>query len=97
MNAQNLKKPTSNVDDPNYNYSVKGLFRSRYKGGYIFNIDYKSIEVFVASLISKDVGMMQALMDGADIHKRNASIAFDIPIDEVDPTHRQLAKAVTFG
>lgn len=41
--------------------------------------------------------MMQALMDGADIHKRNASIAFDIPYDEVDPAHRQLAKAVTFG
>lgn len=93
-NAQNITKPTSNVNDPNYNYSVKGLFKSRYKGGYIFNIDYKSLEVFIATLISKDVGMMQALMDGADIHKRNASIAFDIPIDEVDPTHRQLAKAV---
>ena len=38
--------------------------------------------------------MMQALMNGADIHKRNASIAFNIPIDEVDPIHRQLAKAV---
>lgn len=51
----------------------------------------------MATVISKDVGMMQALMDGADIHKRNASIAFDIPIEEVDPEHRQLAKAVTFG
>lgn len=40
---------------------------------------------------------MQALMDGADVHKRNASIAFNIPYDGVDPTHRQLAKAVTFG
>lgn len=73
------------------------MFRSRFKGGYLLNIDYKSLEVFIATLISKDEGMMQALMDGADIHKRNASIAFDIPIDEVDPSHRQLAKAVTFG
>ena len=96
-NLQNIHKPTSNVNDPNYNYSAKGLFVSRFKGGYIFNIDYKSLEFFVASLITKDQGMMQALMDGTDIHKRNASIAFNIPYDEVDPTHRQLAKAVGFG
>lgn len=94
---QNVKKPTSNVNDPNYHYGAKDLFTSRFKGGYIFNIDYKSLEFFVASLITKDQGMMQALMDGTDIHKRNASIAFNIPYDEVDPTHRQLAKAVGFG
>ena len=41
--------------------------------------------------------MMQALMDGADIHKRNASLAFNIPVDEVDSEHRYLAKAVSFG
>lgn len=96
-NLQNVKKPTSNVNDPNYNYSAKGLFKSRFKGGYIFNIDYKSLEIFVSSLISKDIGMMQALMDGADIHKRNASLAFNIPVDEVDSEHRYLAKAVSFG
>ena len=93
-NAQNIPKPISDVNDPNYNYSAKALFISRFKGGYLFNLDYKSLEVFMATVISKDVGMMQALMDGADIHKRNASIAFDIPIEEVDPEHRQLAKAV---
>ena len=93
-NMQNVKKPTSNVNDPNYHYGAKDLFTSRFKGGYIFNIDYKSLEFFIASLITKDQGMMQALMDGTDIHKRNASIAFNIPYDEVDPTHRQLAKAV---
>ena len=93
-NLQNVKKPTSNVNDPNYNYSAKGLFKSRFKGGYIFNIDYKSLEIFISSLVSKAIGMMQALMDGADIHKRNASLAFNIPIDEVDSEHRYLAKAV---
>lgn len=93
-NSQNIRKPTSNTDDPNYHYSAKGLFTSRFKGGYLLNFDYKSLEVFIASVISKDTGMIQALMDGADIHKRNASIAFDIPIKEVDPEHRQLAKAV---
>ena len=97
FNAQNIKKPTSDVYDPNYNYSAKGLFKSRFNGGYIFNIDYKSLEIFISSLISKDIGMMQALMDGADIHKRNASLAFNIPIDEVDSEHRYLAKAVSFG
>ncbi len=97
FNAQNIKKPTSNVNDPNYHYGAKDLFISRFKDGYLFNIDFKSLEVFIASVLSHDTGMMQALMDVADIHKLNASIAFDIPYREVDPAHRLLAKAVTFG
>ena len=82
-NIQNILKPTSNVYDPNYNYPVKALFVSRFDNGYIFNIDYKSLEYFVAGLITKDLGLMQTLMDGADIHKSNASKSFHVPFDEV--------------
>lgn len=92
-----MKKPTSNVDNPNYYYPVKALFKSRFKDGYIFNIDYKSLEFFMAALITKDIGLMQALMDGADIHKTNASKAFKVPIDEVTKEQRFKAKSVGFG
>lgn len=96
-NIQNILKPTSNVYDPNYNYPVKALFVSRFDNGYIFNIDYKSLEYFVAGLITKDLGLMQTLMDGADIHKSNASKAFHVPFDEVTADQRFKAKSVGFG
>lgn len=96
-NIQNILKPTSNVYDPNYNYPVKALFMSRFDNGYIFNIDYKSLEYFVAGLITKDLGLMQTLMDGADIHKSNASKAFHVPFDEVTADQRFKAKSVGFG
>lgn len=70
---------------------------SRFDNGYIFNIDYKSLEYFVAGLITKDLGLMQALMDGADIHKSNASKAFHVPFDEVTADQRFKAKSVGFG
>lgn len=53
--------------------------------------------MFVATLIGKDKGMTLALMNGADIHKRNASIAFNVDESEVTSTMRQRAKSATFG
>lgn len=96
-NLQQLAKKTHNINDLTYNYPIKGLFKSRFKNGIMVNLDYKSLEVFIASLIGKDTGMTKALLDGADIHKRNASIAFNEPLDQVTKDHRQKAKSVTFG
>lgn len=96
-NLQNIKKPIKDVYNPNYKYPVKTLFMSRFENGYIFNIDYKSLEYFVAGLITKDLGLMQTLMDGADIHKANASKAFHTPINEVTSDQRFKAKSVGFG
>ena len=39
--------------------------------------------------------MIQAFLDGKDIHKETASIAFDTPIEEVSDDMRSNAKAVS--
>lgn len=96
-NLQQQIKPSHNWNDPTYAYPIKGLYKSRFKGGVLANIDFKSLEVFVATLIGRDKGMTKALMEGADIHKRNASIAFGVPTEEVTGTMRQRAKSATFG
>ena len=96
-NSQQIPRPSSNPDDLAYHYPIKGLYTSRFKGGYIFNFDYKSLEVFLSALICNEDGLIQALLDGADVHKRNASIAFNTPIDEVKPEQRQAAKKISFG
>lgn len=96
-NMQQQSKPSHNWNDETYKYPIKGLYKSRFKGGILANIDFKSLEVFVAALVGRDKGMTLALMEGADIHKRNASIAFGVPVEEVTGTMRQRAKGCTFG
>lgn len=93
-NIQNIVKPTMDTDNKLYKYPIKGLFTSRFDNGMIINIDYKSLEIFVAALVSKDISLMQPLMDGADIHRKNASIAFGIKPEEVSEKQRFAAKSV---
>lgn len=73
------------------------MIRSRFKNGLLLNADYKTLEVYVAALISHDTGVIQTLLEGGDIHSRNASVAFGIPIESVTPEQRQSSKSVTFG
>ena len=97
MNLQQQKKPTSNYNADDYGWGIKGMYTSRFKNGMLVNFDYKSLEVFLAALFAKDGGMAKALANGLDIHKRNASVAFNIPYDEVTGQQRFKAKSVSFG
>ena len=51
----------------------------------------------VLAHISNDEHMVQAFINGEDIHKQAASKVFNIPIDEVTKEQRSSAKAVNFG
>ena len=59
--------------------------------------DYSQIELRVLAHISNDEHMVQAFINGEDIHKQAASKVFNIPIDEVTKEQRSTAKAVNFG
>lgn len=59
--------------------------------------DYSQIELRVLAHISNDEHMVQAFINGEDIHKQAASKVFNIPIDEVTKEQRSNAKAVNFG
>lgn len=96
-NLQNQSKPTHNTNDPTYGYGIKGMYTSRFKDGLLINFDYKSLEIFIAALFSKDKNMTKALANGLDIHKQNASIAFGVPYDNVTGEQRFKAKKVSFG
>lgn len=97
MNYQQIPKPVHDINSPIYEYPIKRLNISRFNNGIFLNADYKSLEIFIAALFSKDGGMTEALMNGADIHKRNAFIAFNVTVDEVTKDQRQAAKRVGFG
>lgn len=65
---------------------------------FIFlDADYSQIELRILAHISQDPTMIQAYINGDDIHKITASQVLKIPLEEVTPEQRSDAKAVNFG
>ena len=59
--------------------------------------DYSQIELRVLAHISKDPKMIEAFVEGEDIHSKTASEVFHVEKEEVTPELRHKAKAVNFG
>jgi len=67
------------------------------EGCLYIDADYSQIELRVLAHISNDEHMVEAFINGEDIHKQAASKVFNTPIDEVTKEQRSNAKAVNFG
>lgn len=76
---------------------VRRAFIPREEGFAIISADYSQIELRLIAEISKDENMMEAFMQGLDIHTATASKVYGVAVDEVDSTQRRNAKAVNFG
>jgi DNA polymerase-1 len=59
--------------------------------------DYSQIELRVLAHITQDKNLMQAFIEGQDIHAATASQLFGVPIDKVDKNQRRVAKTTIFG
>lgn len=66
-------------------------------GCLLVDADYSQIELRLLASMSGDQGMIDAFLNGADIHRRTASEVFGVPFDEVTGAQRSAAKAVNFG
>lgn len=66
-------------------------------GHVLLQLDYSQLEVRIAAMLSQEPGLIQAYIDGADVHRRTASKAFKTPEEEVTKELRRNAKAVVFG
>jgi DNA polymerase-1 len=75
---------------------VRGVFVPS-PGRTLVAADYSQIELRVLAHLAGDHNLIQAFVDGEDIHRRTASEIFNIPLDAVDSTWRSRAKAVNFG
>ena len=63
----------------------------------ILSADYSQVELRIIAALSEDENMIEAFLQGEDIHKATAAKVFGVPISEVDKTMRSKAKAVNFG
>ncbi len=68
------------------------------KDGYcLVDADYSQIELRVLAALAEDKNMIDAFLQGVDIHSVTASQVMGIPLENVTSAERRKAKAVNFG
>lgn len=67
------------------------------EGKLLVICDYSQIELRIMAEVAEDPAMMQAYIEGKDLHKITASTVNGIPYDEVTSEQRKAAKAMNFG
>jgi DNA polymerase-1 len=67
------------------------------EGNVLLSADYSQIELRILAHISQDPTLLEAFSRGEDIHSSTASVLFDIPLKEVTPSLRRLAKTINYG
>jgi len=91
--------------DPNLqNIPVKSAYGNEIrkafvaKKGYVFlSFDYSQIELRIVASLAGDKKMIQAFLDGHDIHRLTASEVNNVPAEKVTDEMRYQAKALNFG
>lgn len=67
------------------------------EGKVLIDADYSQIELRILASLSEDENMIDAFVNGVDIHTKTASEVFNTPLNEVSKEERYNAKAVNFG
>ncbi len=66
-------------------------------GRVLIGADYSQIELRVLAHITEDCGLIEAFQRDEDIHARTAATIFKVPLEEVTPEQRDVAKRINFG
>ena len=59
--------------------------------------DYSQVELRILAHLSQDPGLLAAFQRDEDIHAATASQVYGVPLDQVTPDMRRLAKVMNFG
>jgi len=66
-------------------------------GNMLVGADYSQVELRILAHVSEDPELMKAFAEGLDIHASTAALIYGVPLDEVTPEMRRLAKTVNFA
>lgn len=66
-------------------------------GNVFVSADYSQIELRVLAHLSGDQNLIQAFLDGRDIHRETAAHLFDVPFEAVTTEQRQVGKRINFS
>ncbi len=76
---------------------IRRAFRARDADSVLITADYSQVELRMLAHFSDDAELTKAFREGQDIHAFVASQVFGVPIEEVTPDQRRIAKTVNFG
>ena len=76
---------------------VRKAFIPRDANHVILAADYSQIELRLIAQLSQEKTMMEAFINGEDIHAATAAKVFGLPLEEVSREMRSNAKTVNFG
>ena len=68
-----------------------------YPGQLFFSADYSQIELRIMAHLSQDANLIEAFLQGNDIHAATAAKIFKKPLQEVTSDERRKAKTANFG
>jgi DNA polymerase-1 len=77
--------------------AIRKAFMPGKEGDLLLSADYSQIELRVLAHLSSDKKLIEAFVNDEDIHSYTASLIFDVPLKDVDPGKRSIAKTVNFG
>jgi len=66
-------------------------------GWSLLAADYSQVELRILAHMSQDPGLLAAFHRGEDIHAATASQVYGVPLKEVTPDMRRMAKVMNFG
>jgi DNA polymerase I len=67
------------------------------KGYLLLSADYSQVELRILAHVSGDESLVEAFLQGDDVHARTAARIFKVPLSKVTSEMRRRAKAVNFG
>jgi DNA polymerase-1 len=76
---------------------VRKAFIAKDANHVIISADYSQIELRVIAEMAKEENMLQAFVNGLDIHTATAANIYSVAVEEVTSEQRRNAKAVNFG
>ncbi len=76
---------------------IRKAFEPRDENHVLLAADYSQIELRLIAEISQDEAMLDAFVNGHDIHQATAAGVFNKKLDEVTPDERRAAKTVNFA
>ena len=76
---------------------IRRAFKAGRPDHVMVSADYAQIELRIAAHLSGDPMLLDAFKAGQDIHTATAAAVFKVPIEQVDPGQRRLAKIANFG
>ncbi|MAI24160.1 MAG: DNA polymerase I [Crocinitomicaceae bacterium] len=77
--------------------AIRKAFIPRDDNHVLLAADYSQVELRIAAALSQDPGLVDAFVQGHDVHTATAAKVFQVDPDAVDRDMRSKAKAVNFG